>query len=229
VLIHGWYVTASLTAGSGHRPVRVPVQQRRYIIYKRKHGFAIVAHAVDHRHSAGSARMMIWHRRDVLAIDKQLALIHKQRQMQRQLEEQQRKIEEQKRRLAQQRRRELERKRKHGKEHERERRQRELKRVAQQQQRKNKRKLDESKREWKIMTRRPTPEERKVAEYGPRPKHAKQTIRIHLAKILNGGDKSDIKIYDPSKTWGRVQGASEVTWGWSVRVRVRVKKKGDRP
>jgi hypothetical protein len=82
------------------------------------------------------------------------------------------------------------------------------------------------------MTKRPTPEERRHADYGPSPKQANQIVRIHLAKVLKeaeGAEDSDIKIYQPSKTWGRVRGSGELRFGWSVRVRVRMKKKGERP
>ena len=79
------------------------------------------------------------------------------------------------------------------------------------------------------MTKRPTAEERKSADHGGCPADYEQTIRAHLAKVLKDCDNLNLKIYDPSKAWGRVSGSSELVFGWSVRVRVRYKNKGDRP
>lgn len=232
--LHGWWVTASIGARPGRGPLRVPLrihvqQPRSYMIHKRKHGFAIVAHAEGHPAGAGPAAL-VWQPRDLVAIDRHLALVHSQQEMQRQLAEQRRKIAEQKQWIARQQERELERERKHDEELARERRRRERELQAEEAERQARRKLAERRREWEIMTRRPTPAERQAADYGPRPRHATEAVRVHLARMLKDTHgRLDIKVYQPSKTWGRVQGSAELVWGWSVRARVRIKKKGERP
>lgn len=220
--VYGWFVTAAIGPHS---------KTHSYIVYKRKHGFAIVAHADPH-HLAVSPLHTVWHRRDLVAIDRQLALIHTQHNLQHQLDAQQRKIQEQKKWILKQKELETDQQRRREKERQREQMQQELQRQQLEKERLQERKLAERSRTWKIMTKRPTDEERERADYGPPPRQAKQAIHIHLARVLQeaeASEESDVKIYEPSKAWGRVQGTGELTFGWGVRVRVRMKKKGERP
>ncbi len=236
VAVHGWHVTVRVITRSGPGLAPVVGEELGYIIHGRKHGFAIVAHAVRGA-LVGAATQLAWHRRDLVAIDNNLALIHRQREMQHQLDEQRRRIEAQERVIAEQHEKELERRRRLQEELERKRHQRELARQDRERQAEAARKLVERNREWKVMTTRPTDKEREVADCGPPPKNAEQIIRGYLAGVLKHHDKRgkgnphkpDITIYEPSRTWGRVQGSSELAWGWSVRVRVRLKEDKGRP
>ncbi|MHC4896316.1 MAG: hypothetical protein ACYTGW_04335 [Planctomycetota bacterium] len=218
---YGWYVAADLTTRSSHGPLQIHVEKRSYMIHKRRHGFAIIAHGTNHLDDVGQPRVR-WQRRNLVAIDNQLALIQKQKEMARQLERQRQQIEAQKRLITEHRQKGLQKKLREMEQSKRQ-------DLARRQKQERDRRFQERRREWEIMTTRPNAKEREVADPGPCPKGHEQTIRGRLKKTLAGHYNVNMTIYAPSKTWGRTVGSAQLVWGWSVRVRVRSKKKGDRP
>ena len=92
--LHGWQVDVQVTIQQKNGP---RARESSYLIHKRRYGFAIVAHTAEKGRLG--RQLPVWKRRDLGAVDKQLARVYKRQQ----IEDQQRHIAQRRREPGEQR------------------------------------------------------------------------------------------------------------------------------